>query len=241
MLMNIRIVLVETSHPGNIGAVARAMKTMSLEQLYLVNPQQYPHAEATARASGADDVLAGAVVCGSLAEAVEDCGMVIGASARLRSLAWPQLDPRECAEKVMAHRADEACALVFGRERNGLTNHELEKCHYLVHIPANEHYRSLNLAAAVQILAYELFYAQYVSEPRSGEPTARPLATAQDLALFYEHFERTMIELEFLDPENPRQLMRRVKRLFNRAQLEPMELNILRGMLTAVNRLTSKD
>ena len=156
MLSNIRIVLVHTSHPGNIGATARAMKNMRLEQLVLVQPAQFPSAEATARASGADDLLARARCCATLDEAVADCALVIGASARLRSVRWQEFDPRACAQEVLQASAHAPVALVFGREQSGLTNEELERCHALVHIPSNPEYASLNLAQAVQVLAYEV-------------------------------------------------------------------------------------
>lgn len=233
MMTNIRIVLVETSHPGNIGAAARAMKTMNLSSLYLVAPQSFPSAEATARASGADDVLARATVCASLDQAVGDCTLVIGASARLRRLAWPQVTPGECARQLLQGAAQGPVALVFGRERNGLTNAELDRCHALVHIPTSSEYGSLNVAAAVQILAYELLQASaVVGAPSSPEPPAR----AEDMARFYEHLGSTLTGLGVLDPANPRQLMRRLRRLFNRARPDAVELQLLRGILTAVDK-----
>ena len=155
----IRFVLVETSHPGNIGGVARAMKNMSLERLYLVNPRLFPHADATARASGADDILATAQVCDSLQQALEGCSMVFGASARRRSISWPMVDARESAQLAVEMGASGEVAVVFGREHSGLTNEELEQCNYLVHIPSNRDYSSLNIAAAVQVIAYEVMMA----------------------------------------------------------------------------------
>lgn len=235
MLTNIRIVLVETSHPGNIGAAARAMKNMGLGRLVLVNPRHFPDAEATARASGADDVLAAARVCSSLEEAVADCSVVFGASARLRTIPWPQVDARTCAGRVASLAGREEIALVFGREKSGLTNEELQCCNYLVHIPSNGEYSSLNLAAAVQVLAYELRMAHGGAE--TGEsPNGEPLALAGEVEQFYAHLEQAMVELEFLDPDNPRQLMRRLRRLFNRAALEKTEVNILRGVLSAAQK-----
>ncbi len=232
-LDTIRIVLVETSHPGNIGAAARAMKTMGLGELYLVNPALYPNAEATARASGADDVLARAVVCDSLDDALRDCTLVVGSSARLRTRRWPQLEPRAFAEKAVDEGRRGRVALVFGRERTGLTNEELDRCNYVVSISANPEYSSLNLAAAVQVFAYELRVAAQggVGEPatESGEEPA----AAEDVERFYEHMERTLVELGFLDPQNPRHLMRRLRRLYNRARLTHNEINILRGILSA--------
>ncbi|HID49843.1 MAG TPA: tRNA (cytosine(32)/uridine(32)-2'-O)-methyltransferase TrmJ [Chromatiales bacterium] len=237
-LSRIRVVLVNTSHPGNIGAVARAMKNMGLSRLWLVEPQDYPSAEATARASGADDVLAGARVVASLEEAVADCALVVGSSARVRTIPWPNLEPRACAARMIETATTDEVALVMGRERTGLTNAELERCRYHVHIPANPDYGSLNLAAATQVLVYELRMAalqQAGREPPDWH-TDHPPVTAAELEGLYAHLEQTLVELEFLDPANPRQLMRRLRRLFNRAGLDQMELNILRGILTAAQK-----
>lgn len=232
LLSNTRIVLVQTSHPGNIGAVARAMKTMCLEQLVLVQPSRFPHAEATARAAGADDLLARARCVASLDEAVADCGLVLGASARLRSMRWSELDPRQCAQQVLEALAHTTVALVFGNEQSGLSNAELERCHALVHIPSNPNYRSLNLAQAVQIICYELHSAWLAGRWQASEPEF-PLCTSAELERFYQHLEQTVIELDFLDPAQPGQLMRRLRRLYQRAQLDSNEMNILRGILTA--------
>ncbi len=230
---NIRVVLVETTHPGNIGAAARAMKTMGLRRLYLVQPKAYPHADASARAAGADDVLAQATVCGSLHEALRGALLVIGTSARPRALEWTRLDPRECAARIIAESAAGEVALVFGRERTGLTNAELDRCHFVAAIPCNPAYRSLNLASAVQVIGYELMMA--VREPAAAvsERMAEPLASADEVELFYRHLEQTLIALRFLDPDNPRHLMRRLRRLFSRARMTRNEVNILRGILTA--------
>ena len=230
MKSNIRIVLINTSHPGNIGAVARAMKVMGLENLYLVEPKEFPCAEATARASGADDVLAKAVVCHSLPEALAGCRYVVGTSARSRNIAWPLLTPRESAEKLTAESESGEVALVFGREHSGMTNEELESCHELVNIPSNPEYSSLNIAAAVQVLAYEVMLADGASKP---EQEKRDLATADEMESFYGHLETTLTELQFLDPNQPRKLMRRLRRLFNRAEPDKTEMNILRGILSA--------
>ncbi len=230
----VRIVLVNTSHPGNIGAAARAMKNMGLAELSLVEPQSFPSAEATARASGADDLLAGAQVCATLAEALRDCTLVIGASARNRTLPVPMLDPRASAALVAEQPSDSRVAVVFGRERTGLTNAELDRCHYLVRIPANPAYPSLNIAAAVQVIAYELRLAAD-SAPARQESRHR-FATAEEMERFYQHLEETLLALEFLDADNPRQLMRRLRRLFGRARPNENEVNILRGILTAVGR-----
>ena len=236
MLNRVRIVLVDTSHPGNIGAVARAMKNMCLSRLYLVQPRQFPHAEATARASGADDLLAAAVVCDSLPEALTGCGLVIGASARLRHLKIPQLDPRQCAERVVSEARQRDVAIIFGREHSGLTNEELALCHYLMHIPSNPDYSSLNIAAAVQVMTYELQMASCVQgEVASGED-AEPPASAEEMERFYSHLRETLVDIGFLNPDNPRVMMRRLRRLFNRARPNQVEMNILRGILTAAQR-----
>lgn len=230
----VRIVLVNTSHPGNIGAAARAMKNMGLDQLSLVDPQGFPSAEATARASGADDLLAAASRVDSLEAALSGTRLVIGASARNRTLPVPMLDPRECAELVMQQPVDTVTAIVFGRERTGLTNDELDHCHYLVQIPANPDYASLNLAAAVQVISYELRMAAGLSMDRP-ESQHRGAAT-DDMERFYQHLEETLLAIGFLDAGNPRQLMRRLRRLFGRARPNDNEVNILRGILSAVRQ-----
>jgi TrmH family RNA methyltransferase len=212
------------------------MKNMFLERLYLVRPKYYPNAEATARASGADDVLAAAKVCQTLDEALAGCGLVLGMSARLRKLPWPQLDARAGARLAVAESARTEVALVFGNEHSGLTNEELERCNYLVHVPANPAYSSLNLGAAVQVIAYEVMMAEREREegsPRVSEATEPALAN--ELELFYEHLQRMLIEVGFLDPGNPRHLMRRMRRLFGRARVDKNEMNILRGILSAVD------
>ena len=235
LLGRIRIVLIETSHPGNIGAAARAMKVMGLSRLYLVRPQLFPHAEATARASGADDLLTRAAVCATLEEALGGCSLVLGASARLRSLPWPLLDARSAARRgtAAAHSGEEV-ALVFGREHSGLTNEELERCHYLLHIPTNADYSSLNLGAAVQVVSYERRRSLLDDRPLIAEEG--DYADAEELESFYHHLERTLIDIGFLDPANPRHVMRRLRRLYNRARTERTELNILRGILTETQK-----
>lgn len=232
---NIRIVLVGTTHPGNIGAAARAMKTMGMDQLYLVNPQRYPCAEATARASSANDLLARARVCATLDEALGDCSLVIGASARLRAMTWPQLDPRQSAALLLKESQHAHVALIFGREHSGLTNEELDRCQYLMHIPANPEYSSLNLAAAVQVATYEIMMESQAIKPTDAGSAAEDMnyASGEETEAFYIHLEETLVEIEFLDPTNPRQLMRRLRRLFNRVRLDRNEVNILRGILTA--------
>ncbi len=237
-LSRVRVVLVNTSHPGNIGAVARAMKNMGLTQLTLVQPREFPSAEATARASGADDILAGAQVVETLEAATADCALVVGASARLRTISWPTLDPKACAERMIGVAATDPVALVMGRERTGLTNAELEHCHYLVHIPANPDYTSLNVAAATQVLVYELRMAALSKADALATRwrSDHPFATNEELEGLYAHFETALTQLGFLDPDNPRQLMRRLRRLFNRSQLDRMEVNILRGILATAEK-----
>lgn len=230
----VQVVLVETTHPGNIGATARAMKNMGLSRLVLVNPSRFPHAEATARAAGADDILAKARVVDSLEMALSDCQLIMGASARRRGLSGPELDPRQCAEQVAQSGPHVKIALVFGRESSGLTNDEMDRCHFLVRIPTNPAFGSLNLAAAVLVLAYELrIMAHAVRNVYAGETRQFP-ASAEEMAHFYEHLEQVLLATGFLNPANPRHLMRRLRRLFNRAQPDQNEINILRGMLSSV-------
>lgn len=238
MKNNIRIVLVDTSHPGNIGATARAMKNMRLDRLYLVGPHQFPSAEATSRASGADDVLARAVVCASLDEALAGCRYVVATTARTRRLPWPSVAPREFAVRAVEESAHGEVAVVFGREHSGLTNTELARAHLLVHIPTNDEYSSLNLAAAVQILAYEVMLADG-AKPVVVEDV-HEVASAEEMESFYRHLEQMLIDVQFLDPEQPKQLMRRLRRLFSRARPDQTEINILRGVLTAAQTVAKK-
>ncbi|QIB53037.1 tRNA (cytosine(32)/uridine(32)-2'-O)-methyltransferase TrmJ [Pseudomonas sp. OIL-1] len=243
----VRVVLVNTSHPGNIGGAARAMKNMGLTRLVLVDPERYPDPNAQARASGADDVLAGAQVVATLEEAIADCTLVMGTSARDRRIPWPVVDPREAASKVLdqLEELDSAeIALVFGREDSGLTSEELQRCQFHVHIPSNPEFSSLNLGAAVQVLAYELRMA-YLQ--RQGQPTKMHKlettnrqneipATAEDLERYFTHLEQVLMEIGFLDPAKPRQLMPRLRRLYGRVQINQVEMNILRGILTETQK-----
>jgi TrmH family RNA methyltransferase len=235
VLTNVRFVLVEPSHPGNVGGVARAMKTMGLSRLALVRPEQFPSAEATARASGADDVLYHAALFEDLPAAVADCVLTVGTSARRRTLEWPELSPREAAPVLLEAAALGPVAVVLGRESSGLTNVELERCQYLLRIPANPEYSSLNLAAAAQVVAYELRVAAEsgAAQAGSGEGEAE-LATAAELEGLLVHLEETATAIGFLDPAAPRYLMRRLWRLVHRARLDHTEVNILRGFLKAV-------
>ncbi|MFG1496352.1 tRNA (cytosine(32)/uridine(32)-2'-O)-methyltransferase TrmJ [Saccharospirillum sp. HFRX-1] len=243
-LSAIRVVLVHTSHSGNIGAAARAMKTMGLSDLALVSPKEFPSEEATARSSGAQDLLENARVVENLDDAIADCGLVVGASARSRSLPWPMLDPRQLADRIADHPAGSKIALLFGRERSGLTNEELARCHYHVNIPANPDYSSLNLAQAVQVLAYELRMRSLDQEPRPAGPWGvewdQPPANADQLEGLFQAWEKTLVEVDFLDPTNPRTLMNKVRRLILRAQPDEVEANILRGFLTQVDKSLRK-
>lgn len=231
----IRIVLVEPSHPGNIGAVARAMKNMALERLVLVNPRQFPDAEATARASGADDVLERARVVDSLPEALAGCGFVAATTARERDQYFRVADVREAAERLVRESARGPAAVLFGSERAGLTNEQLEAAHLLVRIPASAAYASLNLAMAVQIVAYELFRVGGVSIDPA--PAAGPLADPGELERLYAHFAQVLEEVDFRDrTQSGTHLMARIRRFVQRAELDRNEVNILRGFLTAVQR-----
>ena len=230
---DIRVVLVETSHPGNIGAVARAMKNMDLTRLVLVKPKLFPHAEATARASGADDVLAQAKVLPSLSEAIADCGFVLATTSRDRDQNFRVLDVRDAAARVREESARGPVALLFGAERTGLTNDELSLAHALVQIPASTRYASLNLAMAVQLVAYEVFRA-FGASITTRSPEA-PLASAADMQRLYEHLQQVLTEINFRDRTvSGRHLMNRLRRIFQRAELDQNEVNILRGILTAV-------
>lgn len=231
MLSNIRVVLVETTHPGNIGAVARAMKNMCLQRLVLVKPRHFPSAEADARASGAQDVLAAAQVVDSLEAAVGDCPLVIGASARQRSELWPVLGPREAAASAYAQAAP--VALVFGRESSGLTAQELDRCTHLVHIPANPDYSSLNIAMAVQVLSYELRMLSLEGAVQAPDGTHPVRASVQQMEGLFLHLEQALHDFGFLQPGREGKIMHRLRRLFHRAAPDEREVNILRGILSS--------
>lgn len=237
-LSAIRIVLVEPSHPGNIGAVARAMKNMALSDLVLVRPRTFPHAEASARASGADDLLARARVVETVVDAVSDCGFVAATTSRPRDHNFRSLDLHEAAARVFEKSAFGPAAVMFGAERTGLTNEELALAHLLIRIPANPDYASLNLAMAVQLLTYELFRAAGLpagTRPLS-EPTVPP-ATGADMERFYAHLQEVMTEVDFRDrTAGGTQLMTRIRRLFQRCEMDQNEVNILRGILTSVQQ-----
>lgn len=230
-LENVRVVLCGTTHPGNIGASARALKTMGLSRLYLVAPQRYPDREAEWRASRATDVLARAVVCANLDEALSGVAFAVACSARSRDVAVPELTAREAAQQVIDAARTQQAALVFGNETSGLTTAAVNKCRLLATIPAAPDYSSLNLAAAVQVFAYELRMAALHEAAAGGGGKARELASFEDVERFYEHLEKTMVEVGYLNPDHPKKLMPRIRRLFARAQLEKDEVNILRGIL----------
>jgi len=250
----VRIVLVETSHSGNIGAVARAMKNMGLSNLWLVNPVSFPDEASYARSSGASDVLDAARVASSLDEAIEDCVLVMGTSARGRKVPWPVIAPPQAVAKAAEHAEGGPVALVFGRENHGLSNDELQRCHFHIHIPSNPEYSSLNLAMAVQVICYEMrmhflrCLEERESKPYLGSMTSPadegwdvPLASVKDVEGFFGHLESTLVDIAFHRRDNPRQLMTRLRRLFQRAQMDQMEINILRGVLTAVQKAAGSD
>ncbi len=240
MLDQVRIVLVNTSHPGNIGAAARAMKNMGLQQLALVTPAQFPHADATARASGADDILANAMICDDLNQAIDGCHLVLATSARSRTLRWPLISPSEAAEMVVSAPKQQTVAVVFGNERVGLTNDELTLAQHHINIPTVEGFSSLNLAAAVQVIAYELYAASLQNTGIQADEDLRELITADQMQGFMQHLASVLTKVEFLDPNHPKLLMKRLQRLFHRANLDTTELNILRGILSAVDNKVTK-
>ncbi|MZI94322.1 tRNA (cytosine(32)/uridine(32)-2'-O)-methyltransferase TrmJ [Vibrio sp. CAIM 722] len=237
MLDNVKVVLVETSHSGNIGSAARAMKVMGLSHMVLVNPQCEVDAQTMALAAGASDIALNAQIVSSLDEAIEDCGLVVGTSARSRTLEWPMLDPRECGEKFATEGRKHKAAILFGRERTGLTNSELQKCQYHVSIPANPEYSSLNLAMAVQTICYEIRVA-FLNQEAAQYPVASvdEYPRQKELELFYQHLEKVLVNTHFISEEQPGQVMNKLRRLFSRARPEVQELNILRGVLSAIEK-----
>jgi len=235
-LSNIRIVMVQTFHPGNIGAAARAMKTMGLNDLVLVSPLEYPHAQATAMAAGATDVLDGARVVSSLDDAIDDCQLVLATSARTRSHPWPIKEVRDAAPQIVQEAAGGKVAIMFGPERMGLHNEHLRKAHLHMDIPGNREYPVLNIAAAIQVICYECFMAERL--PVNHHEKAYP--KVQELNGFYEHLEATLNHIGFINRAHPGQAMLRLKRLFNRARPEKIELNMLRGILSSVDKLNTQ-
>ena len=243
LLDRLRIVMINTSDSGNIGAAARAMKTMGLRQLVLVQPEEFPTAKATARASAAADLLHNARVVQTLDEAIGDCQLVFGTSARLRTIPWPLIDPRQAAGRVMNEPEGADIAILFGREDAGLTNEELRRCHFHICIPANEEYPVLNIGAAIQVICYEMRMAALerqanpVAPDQSGmQQWDEPLVSSEDMERFLRHFEETLLDIDFFDPNNPKQLLTRVRRLFLRTRMDRLEMNLLRGVLSTVQK-----
>ena len=239
MFNNIRIVLCHTSHPGNIGSTARAMKVMGLTRLYLVNPQAFPDAHATALASSADDVLEQAVVCHSLSDALNGVGFAAALTARRRDLAAPSANLREAAEQMMQLAQSNEIAFVFGNETSGLSNEQVLQCNLLVHVPTNPDYSSLNLAAAVQLVTYELRMAAGLNSFEDW-PQAPQLATQDQVEGMLEHLQETLIKIGYLNPDNPKRLMPKLRRLYQRNRLETEEIDLLRGIYTKTLKLTEK-
>jgi len=249
----IRIVLVETSHSGNIGAVARAMKNMGLANLCLVNPASFPDEASYARSAGASDVLDKTQVFANLDEALADCVCVMGTSARGRKVPWPVMAPPDAAVEAIAQAGSGPVALVFGRENHGLSNAELQRCHFHIHIPSNPDYSSLNLSMAVQVICYELrMHSLRSAEGTGPSPYLKPMvapgdpgwdappAPVEDVEGFFHHLEQVLVDIDFHNRQKPRQLMTRLRRLFQRSQMDQMEINILRGVLTAIEKSAGK-
>ncbi len=241
-LSNARIVLINTSHPGNIGAVARAMKNMGISDLCLVAPQQYPHERAVWRAASAVDILDNATVVETFEEAIADCGLVVGTSARGRRIPWPLVNPRVCAEKIVPELPQHKVALVFGREDRGMTNEELQRCNLHVNIPTSEAYSSLNLGMAVQVLCYELRMAAIADSLTADEMAEwdTRLATNDEVERLFTHLEQTLIDMEFLKPEAPKQLMNRLRRMYSRIRLDDLEVQMMRGILSTTQKWVQK-
>ncbi|EGQ7968984.1 tRNA (cytosine(32)/uridine(32)-2'-O)-methyltransferase TrmJ [Vibrio cholerae] len=241
MLERVKVVLVGTTHSGNIGSAARAMKVMGLSQMVLVDPQCQVDAQAIALAAGASEIALNAQIYPTLEAAVADCGLVVGTSARSRTLEWPMLEPRECGEKLISEANQHSVAMVFGRERTGLTNEELQLCHYHVCVPANPEYSSLNLAMAVQLLSYEVRMAYLALQQSSQSSTLQEeYPRHQELERFYAHLEQVIMQTEFISVQQPGQVMNKLRRMFTRARPEAQEINILRGILTSVQKSISR-
>lgn len=233
-LANIRIVLVGTSHPGNIGSAARAMKVMGLDRLYLVAPEApFPSSRATALATSGDDILERAIVVEELLDGIAGCGLVLGTTARLRSLPLPVLDPRAAATRSLAEASNHEIAIVFGREKSGLSNDETRLCHYLVNIPTSKEYHSLNLAQAVQVVTYELHMAALSALPGEIDPPDWQPQPPERMEVYFQRLEQSLLAIGFLNPEQPKRLMQRLRRLYQRARPDENELNILNGIVSA--------
>lgn len=241
---NIRFALINTSHAGNVGAAARAMKVMGLYQLHLINPTDYPSAEATARASGADDVLFNADVHETLDQAIAPCTLVFGSSARNRGMDIPVIELVDAVKLMIDAASTQQVALLFGKERYGMTNEEMQRCHYLVRFPANPQYSSLNLAAAVQVAAYEIrkqcLELQQLTDQQTTPAEVLPFADAAKMQSFYEHLFAVMHEIDFMHQQNADSLAEKLRMMFNRLRIEKHEMDILRGFLSAVNKNLKK-
>ena len=249
VLDRLRIVMINTSDSGNLGAAARAMKTMGVSQLVLVQPKEFPTAKATARAAGAADLLYQARVVETLDEAIGDCQLVLGTSARMRTIPWPLINPREAAFRVVNEPKGADIAILFGREDSGLNNEELRRCHLHICIPGNEVYPVLNVAAAIQVICYEMRMAaleQVGSDEAKPNPEGlrdwdQPLVTSEETERLLQHFEEVLLDIEFFDPSNPKQLLTRLRRLFLRTRMDRLEMNLLRGVLSTVQKRVRRD
>ena len=240
---NIQVVLVNPSHPGNIGAVARAMKNMGLRQLVLVDPRKFPDPEAEWRSASALDIVQAARVVETLTEAIADSQFVVGTSARERRIPWPVQDARHAASRVVQRSSTDKVSILFGREDSGLNNDELRRCNLHCHIPTHPDYESLNLSMAVQIVCYEIRMAELEDKLPQEEDAhwENEFATSQDMEYFFEHLEETLVDLKFLNPAAPRQLMTRLRRLYSRVRLDEMEVQILRGILKETRRVVREN
>ncbi|MFT2112304.1 tRNA (cytosine(32)/uridine(32)-2'-O)-methyltransferase TrmJ [Marinomonas sp. 2405UD68-3] len=237
MLSNIRIVLINTFHPGNVGAIARAMKNMGLSNLYLVDPNDYPSDEATSRAAGAVDLLENATIVNTFEEAIGDCSLVIGTSARHRTFQLPIMNARQCGENVVKEAIKHDVAIVFGREKTGLLNEEIAQCHRQVYIDANDEYPVLNISQAVQIIAYEIWMAHAQNKNKvQGEVDLPEYPLRNEMDLFHIHLEETLYDLNFIIKNHPGKVLDKLQRFFNRSRPEKGELGILRGILAAIQR-----
>lgn len=249
VLQRLRIVMINTSDSGNIGAAARAMKTMGLSQLVLIQPKEFPTAKATARAAGAADLLVNARVVETLDEAIGDCQLVLGTSARVRTIPSPLVNPREAAARVMNEPEGADIAILFGREDSGLNNEELRRCHLHICIPCNEHYSVLNVAAALQVVCYEMRMAalerqgaeEFQPNPDGLRGWDQPLVSSGETERLLRHFEEVLLDIDFFDPNNPKQMFTRLRRLFLRTRLDRLEMNLLRGILSTVQKRVRRD
>lgn len=243
----IKIVLVEPSHPGNVGAAARAAKTMGIENLVLVNPESFPNPKATARATSAADVLERAEVYPTLKQAIASCTFVVGTTARIRGLPCPEITPRKLGERVRQEIAHGDVALVFGRESSGLSNEEMDLCQFYTTIPTNWEFSALNLAAAVQVISYEVLMATVEATARGPVQVKKHEAVIADeapankeeLEGYFQHLNEVLLEIEFLDPKQPKLLMRRLRHIYHRCGLNKLEVNILRGILSCTQRMVN--